>query len=309
MRITPASASRFKTGIRLASFYISSNSSGSIPACLSLELREPSVPASQVRPEVGLRAGGVGAFVAREEGAAVEDVALQPDLRREARPDRERVAAQRPAVDEHFEPEPPEVEVDPVELAPRERVAERLEGDDPPGQAPVVLVRGARGRGLLERLPADALAARARDARAVGEPAQPDVQLRRAEAFGADLGQVLQLEEHLGLRPVAVAVDDGLAVLVVLGQRPRADALRVAGAEAGAAVGVENLARPRLVEHRPHFEPLAQLPAAAVEDGPAPEELRRLALIAGPLGEMVEILLARHFRPDGLERLVHRNSC
>src|SRR4030095_1153728 len=120
-------------------------------------------------------------------------------------------------------------------------------------------------------------------------------QLLRAEAFGADLGQVLQLEEDFRLRPVAVAVDDGLALLVVLGHGPRRDALRVARAEARPAVGVENLARARLVEHRPDFQPLAQLPAAAVQDGPAPRELAGLALIARALCAVGEVLVARHF--------------
>src|SRR5204862_3345341 len=93
-------------------------------------LPSPSVPPPQVRPELRPRDCSVAALVAREERAAVEDVALEPDLRGEGRADRERVAAQRPTVDEDFELEAFEVEVDPVEFAARHGVAERLEGDD-----------------------------------------------------------------------------------------------------------------------------------------------------------------------------------
>src|SRR2546421_6957667 len=236
-------------------------------------------------------------------------MALQPDLGGEGRADRERVAPERSAVDEHFEPQAFEVEVDPVKLAARQRVAQGLEGDDAARERPVVLVRGARGRGLFERLPARAPFARGRrHARAVGEPAQADVQLLRAEALGADLRQVLKLEEDFRLRAVAVAVDDCLAVLVVFGECPRADALRVARAETGPAVGVENLARARFVEHSPDLKPLAQLPAATVEHSAASAELRRLALVARALREVVEVLLARYFKPDGLERLFHNKA-
>ena len=83
---------------------------------------------------------------------------MQPDLGGEGRADRERVAPQRPPVDEDFELQAFEVEVDPVELAPRHGVAQRLERDDAARERPVVLVRGARGRGLFERLPERALA-------------------------------------------------------------------------------------------------------------------------------------------------------
>ena len=103
-------------------------------------------------------------------------------------------------------------------------------------------------------------------------------------------------------------MDDGLAVLVVLRQRPGADALRVACAEARSAVGVENIARARLVKNRPDFETFAELPAATVEHGPAAAELRRLALIARALREVVEVLLARHFKPDGLELMFHNKA-
>src|ERR1051326_6119991 len=263
---------------------------------------------SEMRPKLRLRHVGVAALVTRLQRAAVEDVALQPDLCGEVCADGERVAAERAAVDEHFELEPFEVNIDPAKLAARNRVAERLEREDAARQRPVVLVRGARRRGHFERVPARPLGARRRDAGAVGESAKPDVQLLRAEAFGADLGQVLKLEEDFRLVAVAVAVDDGLAVLVVLGERPRANALHVARAEAGAAVGVENLARARLVEHRPDFETFAELPGAPVQHRAAAAELRRLALVARALGEVVEVLLARNFETDCFERLFHREA-
>src|SRR5690348_15671364 len=111
-----------------------------------------------MRPERGFCDGGVAAFVAGEERAAVEYVALEPNVRGEGRADGQRVSAQRLGVDEDFEAEAFQVQVDPVKLGARERVRQGLEGDDAAREAPVVLVRGARGRGLFERLPARRLA-------------------------------------------------------------------------------------------------------------------------------------------------------
>src|SRR5207248_6904848 len=60
-----------------------------------------------------------------------------------------------------------------------------------------------------------------------------------------------------------------------------------------------------LVEDGPDFEALAELPAAAVEHRAAAAELRRLALVARALREVVEVLLGGHLQPDGFELLFH----
>src|SRR5205085_11158177 len=86
------------------------------------------------------------------------------------------------------------------------------------------------------------------------------------------------------------------------------DALRVARTESGPAVGVENLARARLVEYSPDLQTLAELPAATVQNSAASAELRRLALVARALSEVVEVLLARNLKPDGFERLFHNKA-
>src|SRR5205085_9171618 len=218
----------------------------------------------------------------------VEHVPLQPDFGGDGRADAQCAAAQRPLVDEHFELQTIEIEISPIEFTARQRITQRLEREHAPAQTPIVLMRRAGGRASFERTPMRLFAAPA-DARAISQAAEADVQLLCAETFGADLGQILQLEENFGLRPVAITVHDGLALFVVLCQCPRADALRVASAEAGATIGVEDVACAGFVEHRPDLQTLAQLPTAPVQDSAAPQQLRRFALIARALRQIVEV--------------------
>src|SRR3989440_6292093 len=146
MMRSAARENRLREGIRLKAFSVQPSAIGEGPTD---ERRGDSVSSPEMRPKLRLRDAGVAPLVARKERAAVEDVALQPDLGGEGRADRERVAPERAAVDEHFEPQAFEVEVDPVKLAARQRVAQGLERDDAARERPVVLVRGARGRGLF----------------------------------------------------------------------------------------------------------------------------------------------------------------
>src|ERR1043165_9900010 len=93
----------------------------------------------------------VNAFVARAEGAFVQNVTLQPDLSRKHGADCER-AAQRATINERFQFQFLKIKIDPVKLAARERIAQRLEPDHASHETPVVLVRGARWRALFQRL-------------------------------------------------------------------------------------------------------------------------------------------------------------
>src|SRR5260370_25034242 len=112
------------------------------------------------------------------------------------------------------------------------------------------------------------------------------------KAGGSDLRQVLQLEEHLGIGVVTVPVHHCFALLVVLGKRPRTDSLSEPGPETRAAVGVEDIARFRLVQNRPDLQAFSQFPAAPMKHCAATRELRRLALVPRALGKKVKSLLA-----------------
>src|SRR5205085_11604096 len=117
MKRSAARENRLREGIRLKAFSVQPSATGEDPTG---ERRGVSVSSPEMRPKLRLRDTGVAPLVAREERAAVEDVTLQPDLRGEGRADRERVAPERAAVDEHFELQTFEVKVDPVKLAARQ---------------------------------------------------------------------------------------------------------------------------------------------------------------------------------------------
>jgi hypothetical protein len=102
-------------------------------------------------------------------------------------------------------------------------------------------------------------------------------------------------------------MNDSFTLFIVFGERPGADALRVTRAEARTTICVEDVARAGFVKHRPDFKTLTEFPASPVKHSPTAGELRRLALIARALGQGVECLLARHFKPDCLKRYVHKN--
>ena len=75
--------------------------------------------------------------------ARIEHVTLQPDFGRKRGANFQRAAGQRPRIHQHFEFQSIEMQVDPVKLAARKRIDERLESDDAAAEDPVVLVRGA----------------------------------------------------------------------------------------------------------------------------------------------------------------------
>src|SRR5215212_7877536 len=95
----------------------------------------------------------------------VEYVPLKPNLRVECSADSQGVAAQDALIDEHFQLDAFEVEMNPEEIASGKRVFQRFESDYAARQTPIILVRRPRGRGLFEghptRLPFPAPHARA----------------------------------------------------------------------------------------------------------------------------------------------------
>src|SRR2546423_10901684 len=110
MKRSAARENRLREGIRLKAFSVQPSAIGEDATG---ERRGVSVSSPEMRPKLRLRDGGVAPLVAREERAAVEDVALQPHVRGERRADPEPVAPERAAVDEPFELQSFEVEVDP----------------------------------------------------------------------------------------------------------------------------------------------------------------------------------------------------
>ena len=194
--------------------------------------------------------------------------------------------------------------MDPVKVAAGERILEGLEGNHAPGKTPVVFVGRARRRRLVERQP-PRFCRRVSYASAISQAAKTDVKLRRAETSWSNFSQVLQFKQDFAISAFAKTVNDGLAFLVVFGQRPGTDRLNVTRAKAGPAVGVKNFATSRLVQHGPDFKAFAEFPTASVQHGAATIELSRFALIAGALGKIVESLFAGDFQPDCLKRCVH----
>src|SRR5207245_2725275 len=122
------------------------------------------------------------------------------------------------------------------------------------------------------------------------------------------LGQVLQLKQDLRVGAVAVTMNDRFTFFVVFCQRPGRDALHVASAKAGPAVGIKHVARSRFVEHGPNLQTFAQLPAAAMQYRTAPQELRRLALVLSALSEKIDRFLAGHLQADRFKGRVHSQS-
>src|SRR5690348_12446431 len=129
--------------------------------------------------------------------------------------------------------------MNPEKLASRKRIAQGLKRDHTSRQAPIVFMRGSRGRGFFERRP-PRLALAATHARAICETAKTDVQLLGGKAGGSNFSQVLQLEEHLAVGPFTITVNHRLAFFVVLRQRPRRDRLNVTRSKTGTAIGIRS---------------------------------------------------------------------
>src|SRR5882672_12869922 len=96
-----------------------------------------------------------------------------------------------------------------------------------------------------------------------------------------------------------------LTLFIIFGQRPGTNCLYITSSKAGSAVGIEDVATSRLIEHRPDFESFAQLPATAVEHGAPTIELRGFALVARTFGKIIKGLLAWYFQADGFKSCVH----
>src|SRR2546423_9272236 len=92
MKRSAARENRLREGIRLKAFSVQPSAIGEDATD---ERRGGSVSSPEMRPKLRLRDGGVAALVARDERAAVEDVALQPHVRRQRPADRRRGAPRR----------------------------------------------------------------------------------------------------------------------------------------------------------------------------------------------------------------------
>src|SRR5947199_9048771 len=150
--------------------------------------------------------GAINAFVAGAQGALVQNVSLQPDFSHKHCAGHERTT-QRATVDQHFELEFFQIKIDPVKLAARERIAERLNRNHASRQTPIILMRRTCRCALFQRLPVSTNGSLA-DARIVSQTAEADVQLARAESGVAYLRQILQFEEDFRIRAVAVSMHD-----------------------------------------------------------------------------------------------------
>ena len=84
----------------------------------------------------------VHAFVARTQRVFIEHVALQPDFRFQKRADRQ-FTAQRTPVDQNFELEPVQIQVDPEQFASGKRVLQWFESYNAATQSPIVFMSGA----------------------------------------------------------------------------------------------------------------------------------------------------------------------
>src|ERR1044071_8218447 len=110
----------------------------------------------------------------------VEYVSLKPNLSIECGSDSQGVAAQGALVDEHFELDAFEIEVNPEELASGKWVSQRFESDHAARQTPIILMRCAGGRGFFEWHP-PRLRLSSPHARAIRQTTKTDVQLLSAK--------------------------------------------------------------------------------------------------------------------------------
>src|SRR6185295_8531184 len=101
--------------------------------------------------------------------------------------------------------------------------------------------------------------------RSIRESAEPYVKSWGPKARRADFGKVLKLKEDLGVRAVAIAMNDGFAFFVVFGQRPGADPLRITRAKTWPAIRIEHNAGFGFIKDRPNFQAFAQFPAASMQ--------------------------------------------
>src|SRR6266498_1173711 len=163
---------------------------------------------------------------------------------------------------------------------------------------------GAGRGGLLERHPADFRDTVA-NPRAVSKSAQTNVQFLRAEAGRADFGKVLQLKQDFAVGPLAIAMDHRLAFFVIFCQCPGADGLDISRSKSRTAVSIKHVASSRLIKHRPHLQSLTEFPAATVQHGATPTQLRWLTLISRALSEVVKRLLAGNFQPNRFKSSIH----
>src|SRR5205807_4327099 len=129
-----------------------------------------------------------------------------------------------------------------------------------------------------------------------------------AKSRRADLSQVLQFKQDVGIGAVAVAVDDRFAFFVVFSEGPGRNALHVARAKTGTAVGIEDVAGSRFVQHGPNFQAGAELPTASMQDRAAPQKLGRFALIFSTFGKKVDRFLAPNLQAARFETCVPRSA-
>src|SRR5437763_13209076 len=90
------------------------------------------------RPEVARGARSVNAFISESQRLFVKHVALKPNLGRQRCADLETATRQRASIDKHFKFESAHVEIDPIEFATGQRIAQRFEGDDATAKNPIV---------------------------------------------------------------------------------------------------------------------------------------------------------------------------
>jgi len=84
----------------------------------------------------------------------VEHMALQPNFSIKRCADCQRIAAQSALVDENFELDAFEIEMNPNEILAGQRIAQRFKSDYATRQTPIVLMGCARGCGFFQRQPA-----------------------------------------------------------------------------------------------------------------------------------------------------------
>src|SRR2546423_1812250 len=178
----------------------------------------------QSTPETRLRTGVINTFITRTQRMLVEHVSLQPNLRVEVCADSQSIATQRALIDEHFELDALEIEMNPEELASGKRISQRLESDHAPRQTPVVFMCSPRRRCFLQRRPMR-LSLPASYAGPIRKPAQTDVKFLRAETSWTNFREILQLKQDFAIGPFAITVDNCFALFVILRQRPRSDSL------------------------------------------------------------------------------------
>jgi hypothetical protein len=235
-------------------------------------------------------------------------MSLEPYSRSYRCPDRE-VSPKNAAIHQQLEANVVGVNVNPHEIASRDSVPQFSPGEHYSPDDIVILARVLRkfreavGQLELRCLSIGSLPGGSLQVRAVGEPRDCYSKLGFAKSGLGKLGQVLQFKGDAGSITYGASYDC-FAILDVLNEFPRVHRSDVTAPECRAAIGVIKLGG-AVINDRPDFQPIPELPTAAVQGSVSAMNIASFPAGLRIFCEGVVRVLIRNMKADSFEQFGH----